>query len=164
MIVQVADGGDEGRNDDPALPTYQQDLWINETLAKGQAMDYRIMVFHRALYSSYGNDDGLINRFMPILVHYNVSILFYGHEHGYERFYIQNRNLICLAGGGGLLSGYLSWQAGNQAMAVVPSFTKVTVDETGITITTLTPTMNVVDSIKLVKTGSNVVPEHVVEA
>lgn len=163
VMVQVADGGDDGRNDDPDLPTFQQDQWINQTLAAGQSQDYRIMVFHRALFSSNGNDEGLINRFMPILVKYNVSFLFYGHEHEYERFYIQNRNLVCLGAGGGLLNGRIIPQTGRQISAVSPCITKLSLNATGITLTTLTPTMNIIESLHFTKEGSIIVPDYLVE-
>jgi hypothetical protein len=159
VMVQIADGGDDGRNSDPELPTFQQDLWINATLEAGQALDYRILVFHRALFSSNGNDQNLIDRFMPILVHYNVSLLLYGHEHCYERFYIQNRNIVCLGAGGGLMNGHLKTQEGRQIGSIGPSFTTVTLDATGITITTLTPTMNTIESVHLTKEGTAVIPD-----
>jgi hypothetical protein len=162
VMVQIADGGDEGRNNDSTLPTYKQDEWINATLEAGQLLDYRIMIFHRALYSSNGNDESLINRFMPILIKYNVSLLFYGHEHVYERFYIQNQNIICLGAGGGLMNGNVRPQEGSQIANIGPSFTKVTCTEFGITITTLSPTLNTIESIHLTKVGSTLVPDKII--
>jgi Calcineurin-like phosphoesterase/Purple acid Phosphatase, N-terminal domain len=159
IMVQVADGGDDGRNNDSSLPTYQQDIWINKTLEASQSMDFRIMVFHRALFSSNGDDQGLIDRFMPIIVKYNVSICFYGHEHAYERYYVQNHTLVCLGNGGGLINGLVTHQPNVQAVSTEPGFTKVTCDTTGITLTTLSPTLNIIDQIRLNKVGSDVVPE-----
>jgi hypothetical protein len=158
IMAQIADGGDESNNNDSTRPTYKQDEWINATLEAGQSMDFRIMIFHRSLYASTGNEESMINRFMPILTKYNVSLLFYGHEHVYDRFYIENRTIICLGNGGSIMADHINEQPGSQASSINPGFAKVTCDSTGITVTTLTPTMNIMDSVRLEKVGSIVIP------
>lgn len=161
IMAQVADGGDDGKNNDSSLPTYKQDEWINATLEAGQSLDYRIMVFHRAPYSANGIDQGLVDRFMPIITKYNVSLLLYGHEHAYERFYIQNRTIMCLGGGGALLNGNLNPLPGSQVTAASPNFTKITCTSIGITITTYTPTMKIIDTMHFTKSGSQIIPDSI---
>lgn len=162
IMAQIADGGDEGRYNDSTLPTYKQDEWINTTLEAGQSLDYRIMVFHRALYSANGIDQSLVDYFMPIVTRYNVSLLIYGHEHAYERFYIQNRTIMCLGGGGALLNGNLNPLPGSQEVAAGPNFTKITCTSVGITITTYTPTMKVIDTMHFTKSGSQIIPDNII--
>jgi len=162
-MAQVADGSDNTPSNISTHPTYWHDEWMNATLEAGQTMDYRIIVFHRALYSSNGGSDELIARFMPIIIHYNVSLVFYGHEHCYERFYIQDHTLVCLAGSGGLQNAFVKGQPGRQSVSIAPSLTRVTIDETGITLTTLTPVLTVLDQIHFTKNGSNITPDIIKE-
>lgn len=163
VMAQVADGSDNTPSTDPTHPTYWHDEWLNATLEAGQSLDYRILVFHRALYSSNGGSDELIARFMPIITHYNVSLVFYGHEHCYERFYLQDHTLVCLAGSGGLQNAFVKGQPGRQSVSIAPSFTRVTIDETGITLTTLTPVLTILDQIHFTKNGSNITPDIIKE-
>jgi hypothetical protein len=145
---------------DPTTPfNFQEDQWINATLAAGQSQDYRILVFHRAPFSAEGNDQTLIDRIMPIVETYNVSLVFYGHQHVYTRYYIDNHTLVCLGGGGGLQSADVIPQAGQQIAAMGPSFTQVTVNSTAILLQTYTPNLSLLDQVVLNREGSNVVPE-----
>jgi hypothetical protein len=99
---------------------------------------------------------------MPIIAKYNVSLVFYGHEHTYERYYLQNHSLICLGNGGTIMADHVYWQAGTQAIGFGPSFAKITCNSTGIQITLLSPTMNLMDSVFLMKNGSAVTPDAIV--
>ncbi|HMF33295.1 MAG TPA: metallophosphoesterase family protein [Candidatus Lokiarchaeia archaeon] len=159
VMAEIAAVGDV----DPNTPfNQQQDQWINATLQAGQLQDFRILVFHRAPYSSNGNDQTLIDRIMPIVETYNVSLVFYGHQHIYDRYYIANRTLICLGGGGGLQNAFIIPQAGQQITAMGPSFTKVYVNSTAILLKTYTPTFELIDQVILNKIGSNVLPDVVI--
>lgn len=158
VMCEIAEGGDCNPNTPFAI---EHDTWLNATLEAGQSQDYRIMVFHRTMYSGAGHNWELINRFKPIIDKYNVSLVFYGHEHIYERFLVDNVTYVCLASGGGLQNvvAYQTPEVKLQAMGA--SFTRLFVTDTGILLRTYSPTFNIIDDYPLVKVGSKLIPQEV---
>jgi hypothetical protein len=64
-----------------------QIAWIEKEL-KGSTEDWKIPFFHHPLYSSgqrHGSDLRLRAALEPLFVQYNVSVVFTGHDHFYER-------------------------------------------------------------------------------
>ena len=64
--------------------------------------DWRIVVLHHQIFSSgiFGIDSALVNYLVPLLERYQVDLVFYGHEHNYERSE-RNGIVYVLTGGGG---------------------------------------------------------------
>jgi hypothetical protein len=154
VMCEIAEGGDCN----PDTPfSIEQDEWLNATLEAGQSQDYRIMTFHRTMYSGTEMNWELINRFKPIIDKYNVSLVFYGHEHIYERFLVDGVTYVQLACGGGLenLIAYQWPETRFQAMGA--SYTRVFVTDVGITLKTYSPTFDVIDECVLVKDGTKLV-------
>ena len=84
----------------------QQIVWFEKEL-KGSNEDWKIAFFHHPLYSSagrHGSDLQLRNRLEPLLVTYNVSVAFTGHDHVYERVKPQKDITYFVAGSGGKLA------------------------------------------------------------
>jgi len=74
---------------------------------KGSNEDWKIAFFHHPLYSSagrHGSDLQLRNRLEPLLVAYNVSVAFTGHDHVYERVKPQKDITYFVTGSGGKLA------------------------------------------------------------
>jgi hypothetical protein len=74
---------------------------------KGSNEDWKIAFFHHPLYSSagrHGSDLQLRNRLEPLLVAYNVSVAFTGHDHVYERIKPQKDITYFVTGSGGKLA------------------------------------------------------------
>jgi hypothetical protein len=68
-------------------PEPEQIRWAEEELTKS-GEDWKIMFFHHPLYSSggrHGSDLRLRESLEPIFVQNNVSVVFAGHDHFYER-------------------------------------------------------------------------------
>ena len=68
-------------------PEPEQIKWVEEELKKS-GEDWKIMFFHHPLYSSggrHGSDLRLRETLEPLFVQYNVSVVFAGHDHFYER-------------------------------------------------------------------------------
>ncbi len=137
----------------------ENDAWVNATLEAGQSMDYRILIFHRAVFSSNGDSEDVIRRITPIAEKYNVSLVIYGHEHIYERYWYNNRMYTCLGGGGGLQDFFTQTRETLQVTRMGACFTQLLFDATGITIQTLSPTYTVLDKVHMTRQGSNVVPD-----
>ena len=68
-------------------PEPEQIKWLEEEL-KQSSEDWKIMFFHHPLYSSggrHGSDLRLREALEPLFVQHNVSVVFAGHDHFYER-------------------------------------------------------------------------------
>jgi predicted MPP superfamily phosphohydrolase len=84
----------------------QQLVWFEKEL-KSSNEDWKIAFFHHPLYSSagrHGSDLQLRGRLEPLLVNYNVSVVFTGHDHVYERVKPQKDITYFVTGSGGQLA------------------------------------------------------------
>ena len=84
----------------------KQLVWFEKEL-KSSTEDWKIVFFHHPLYSSagrHGSDLQLRNRLEPLLIAYNVSVAFTGHDHAYERTKPQKDITYFVAGSGGKLA------------------------------------------------------------
>jgi hypothetical protein len=80
--------------------------WVGDEL-KGTTEDWRIAVFHHPLYSSggrHGSELALREMLEPLFVEYNVSVVFNGHDHFYERIKPQKGIQYFVVGAGGQLA------------------------------------------------------------
>lgn len=91
---------------DSTYRTPEQFVWLEKEL-KGSDDDWKIAVFHHPLYSSggrHGSDVKLRNTLEPLFVTYNVSVVFSGHDHFYERLKPQLGIMHFVVGSGGQLA------------------------------------------------------------
>lgn len=87
-------------------PEPSQIIWFEKEL-KSSNEDWKIVYFHHSLYSSagrHGSDRQLREKLEPLLVAYNVSIVFTGHDHVYERIKPQKDIVHFVVGSGGKLA------------------------------------------------------------
>ncbi len=90
---------------DSSYPTPEQFAWLEKEL-KASSSTWKIAVFHHPLYSSgdrHGSDLRLREVLEPFFVKYNVSVVFAGHDHFYERVKPQKGIAYFVAGSGGQL-------------------------------------------------------------
>jgi hypothetical protein len=126
-----------------------QDAWINATLAQAQDKDFRVLMFHRNMYSATGTNQELADRIYNIARAYNISLIIHGHMHHYERILFEDYTTLCLGGGGGMQDVFLSETEYTQVRSVGPSLTQITVDGDLMGITTYSPDLAVIDQINL---------------
>ena len=91
---------------DSTYRTPEEVVWLEEQL-KGSNDDWKIAVFHHPLYSSggrHGSDVRLRDTLEPLFVPYNVSVVFSGHDHFYERIKPQRGIMYFIVGSGGQLA------------------------------------------------------------
>ncbi|HST10258.1 MAG TPA: metallophosphoesterase [Terriglobales bacterium] len=84
----------------------EQVAWIG-TEMKGAGENWKFAVFHHPLYSSggrHGSDVQLRKKIEPLLIENNVSVVFSGHDHFYERIKPQNGIIYFVCGSGGELA------------------------------------------------------------
>lgn len=83
-----------------------QVAWIEKEL-KDSSDDWKVVVLHHPLYSSgarHGSDVMLRKTLEPLFIQYNVSVVFAGHDHFYERINPQMGIAHFVIGSGGRLS------------------------------------------------------------
>lgn len=86
-------------------PTPEQFEWLEKEL-KASSSNWKIAVFHQPMYSSgdrHGSDLSLRDALEPFFVKYNVSVVFAGHDHFYERVKPQKGIAYFVVGSGGML-------------------------------------------------------------
>jgi 3',5'-cyclic AMP phosphodiesterase CpdA len=87
-------------------PEPAQIVWFEKEL-KSSSEDWKIVYMHHPLYSSagrHGSDVSLRQKLEPLLVAYNVSVVFTGHDHVYERVKPQKDIVHFVVGSGGKIS------------------------------------------------------------
>jgi len=90
---------------DSNYPSPEQLAWLEGEL-KGSASDWKIAAFHHPLYSSgkfHGSSLELRQILEELFVQNNVSVVFSGHDHFYERIKPQRGILYFIVGSGGKL-------------------------------------------------------------
>lgn len=90
---------------DSNYPSPEQIAWLENEL-KGSASDWKIAAFHHPLYSSggrHGSDIKLREIMEELFVQNNVSVVFSGHDHFYERIKPQRGIIYFIVGSGGKL-------------------------------------------------------------
>jgi hypothetical protein len=81
----------------------EQVTWLTNEL-KSSSEAWKIAYFHHPLYSSgktHGSDLELRGVLEPLFIQYNVSVVFQGHDHIYERIRPQNGIAYWVIGSGG---------------------------------------------------------------
>ena len=80
---------------------FSQIFWLINDL-KDNEKPFTIVFFHHPPYSSGNHGSTIYLRFIwgPIFEHFNVDIVFNGHDHCYERGKVKNVNYIVTGGGG----------------------------------------------------------------
>lgn len=80
--------------------------WIGNEM-KGAGEDWKIAAFHHPLYSSggrHGSDVKLREKLEPLFIQNDVSVVFNGHDHFYERIKPQKGIIYFVCGSGGELA------------------------------------------------------------
>jgi hypothetical protein len=91
---------------DSNYPSPDQLAWLDKEL-KGANDDWKIAIFHHPLYSSggrHGSDLPLRKVLEEMFVQNNVSVVFNGHDHFYERIKPQRGIAYFVVGSGGQLA------------------------------------------------------------
>lgn len=87
-------------------PEPEQIEWLAKEL-KGSGEDWKIVFLHHPLYSSggrHGSDIQLRETLEPLFIPFNVSVVFAGHDHFYERVKPQKGIAHFVVGSGGKLA------------------------------------------------------------
>lgn len=77
--------------------------WLARDLAESQAQPWRLAFFHHPPYSPTKADNTMAVRdfLSPLFEQYGVRIVFSGHSHVYDRYYVDGVHYVVTGGGGG---------------------------------------------------------------
>ena len=144
-------------------PAPRQFLWLEKELKESKE-DWKIAYFHHPLYCSagrHGSDVQLREKLEPLFVAYNVSVVFTGHDHVYERVKPQKDIVYFVVGSGGKLApGDLARNSpitakGNDTELV---FLIAEISKDEMTFNAVSRSGKVVDSGKIRRRGANGAP------
>lgn len=129
----------------------QQMEFVKQDLENAKDASYRIVMFHcpPAGAGFFNYNQLLIERLVPILEEKNVTVVFSGHEHHYERAVRNNITYFVVGIGGGIQDPGLTPVEGTQIMTALPCYTVVSLNSTGLYAKTLTTYNAVIDEVKL---------------
>jgi Calcineurin-like phosphoesterase/Purple acid Phosphatase, N-terminal domain len=140
--------------------------WIKQDLKNAQDKSFRVIMFHCPIIGAgfYGEDSNLKTKLVPILHEYNVSAVFNGHEHHYERGYIKDTNnqwsngnqmlYMVLGAGGGAFDPGLRPLEGAQVMTTAPCYVEVQSSKNLLHFKALSPEGAVYDDVTLDTEGN----------
>jgi hypothetical protein len=132
-------------------PDADQLAWVEKELA-GSNDDWKIAFFHHPLYSSgerHGSDTRLRSSLEPMFLENNVSVVFTGHDHFYERMKPQKGIAYFVVGSGGQLrAGNIDASSGLTARGFDRDLTFLAAEifENELTFSALSRTGHIVDS------------------
>lgn len=87
---------------DGVMEMQQQTEWLASDLAGSDAR-FKVVCFHYPIYSSAweeGVEESLRTLWEPIFLEHGVDVVFTGHTHCYEHFYVNGLHYVVTAGGG----------------------------------------------------------------
>ncbi len=75
--------------------------WLEEDLSRNSEM-WKFVYFHVPMYSmgDYASNIDIVNQLEPIFNKYQVDAVFYGHDHHFESFLVNNTYHFVVGGGG----------------------------------------------------------------
>ncbi len=139
---------------DPLDDMKKQATFLDEVLARAQldGVKWKFVAFHNPPYSSgkHGNDQSIIETWVPILEKYRVTCGFFGHDHLYEHSLKSGVHYMISGGGGAPL--YQQKQGQNPYSLKVVStlhFAGVTISEKKVEIKVVAPDGSIVDTVEI---------------
>jgi 3',5'-cyclic AMP phosphodiesterase CpdA len=128
---------------------FYQYFWLCHELQTHEEL-FTVVFFHHPLYSSsnHGNLTFLQKIWGPVFERYHVDVVFHGHDHNYERCYVNNVTYIVTGGGGSPLydNGHSPWTVYSEKTY---HYCLLTVNSSTLDFTAKKPDGSVFDSFQL---------------
>ena len=100
FIILDADSLSSGAN---SASLEEQQIWLDQVLNEFSDKTYKFVFFHRPGYTSGNRGAAMWTReFDSYFVDHEIDIVFGGHIHAYERFYIEGVHYLNTGGSGGV--------------------------------------------------------------
>jgi len=132
-------------------PGSEQYAWLSGDLAATDTNDFVIAVFHHPLVASgphLPDEYGIAGDLLPLFETYDVDVVFNGHEHLYERSFLNGIYHVVTGGGGAPLHNVpdTSLNPYSQVLAITFHFCLVRKDGNALRIEVFDNDMNRIDS------------------
>ena len=87
----------------PFGPGTEQYKWIEKDLEAHKDIPWKVAFFHYTAYSPTAgdNDMNVRNYLLPLFEKYGVNLVFNGHTHVYDHYFVNNVHCVITGGGGG---------------------------------------------------------------
>ena len=136
---------------DAYIPAAQKNWLIND-LTKANAssdINWIILFFHVPLYSSgaFGNDPEAIAAFEQIFMNFSVDLVLMGHDHQYERIFVNGIQYIVTGGGGAELELYIGGDENVQYSENIHHFCLIEVNGLSLTLKAISSGGAIIDQI-----------------
>ncbi|MHA1268472.1 MAG: metallophosphoesterase [Candidatus Helarchaeota archaeon] len=138
---------------DVEISTIQKNWLINDLSKVNSSSDINwiIIFFHVPLYSSggFGDDPLAIEALEQIFIDYKVELVIMGHDHQYERMYINGIQYIVAGGGGSELEVYIGGNENVQYSENIHHFCQIDVNGLSLTVKTISSLGAIIDRFSL---------------
>jgi len=133
----------------------EQYKWLEEQLENASKTDkFKIIIIHQNSYSSGIHDgDGirLQKIVVPLFEKFNVDIVFNGHEHTYERSFVNDVYYVSTGGGGGIIRKKQDEWEYSQVYLPVNHYCKIWTEGDKLFLEAIDLSNNVIDELEIKK-------------
>ena len=133
----------------------EQYKWLEEQLENASKTDkFKIIIIHQNSYSSGIHDgDGirLQKIVVPLFEKFNVDIVFNGHEHTYERSFVNDVYYVSTGGGGGIIRKKQDEWEYSQVYLPVNHYCKIWTEGNSLFVNAIDLSDNVIDELEIKK-------------
>lgn len=126
--------------------TQQQINWLEDDLHNSAIFPFKIVMFHCPIYSSgfYGGNPNMV-QLHTIFKANNVSLVFSGHDHHYERIIKDDITYIILGSGGAIQDPHEKVIEDSEFIAFGPSYVRGQVNSTSLQLLTFRTDHSILD-------------------
>jgi predicted phosphodiesterase len=138
-------------------PGSEQYKWLSIELTKKYGL-FTIVLFHHPPFSLTRQDEqtqDIRTYLVPLFDRYNVDIVFNGHDHNYQRFYVNKTYYIVTGGGGAPLYDREFDDPDCQKFLKVYNFCILQIEEGKLTINAFDINSSLIDSVDIDKYNRN---------
>ena len=114
---------------------------------------FTIVIFHHPPYT-IGNHNprlDLRNSIIPLFENYNVDIIFNGHDHNYQRFFVNGIYYIVTGGGGGPLHNKTRDDPNCQKFIKIYHYCTFSIENNKLQIEVIDVFSTIIDKFKVIK-------------
>jgi len=132
----------------------EQYAWLRNELSNASGYDYRIVIFHHPIYNVglHIPDEKNIEPFLvPLFIKYDVDLVISGHDHNYQRFFVDGIYYIITGGGGAPLYGQTTSDTNNQVFKKTYHYCLININSDRLTFTTYDIDKNIIDQFEVFK-------------
>jgi hypothetical protein len=127
----------------------RQTAWLERRLRRARAR-VTIVLFHHPPFtagSAHQGDARVLASWVPLFRHYDVTVVFSGHQHVYEHHVSDDVDYVVTGGGGAGLYACVRDPSTLRTCRSVYHFLLVTVDDARVTVEAITPTGDRLDRV-----------------